>query len=507
MPSSLKEYEKLIVLGKEIHLFSSISQLLEWDQETYLPKGGAEVRASQLELLASLTHQKQISSSFKKTLSKLIQMRSGKIVGKGLTQSQKRALIIWRKDFLNEERLPNSFVKAFAKTTSEAISAWKAAKRENHFPFLAPHLKKIIELNKEKGRLLNPKVHPYDALIDFYEPGMKRATLRFLFQKLKPFLISLIRELSKKTAIEREFLRGIFSEVEQRKFSHFLLKTMGIDPSYVRLDDSEHPFCVGLHPRDIRITSHLSSSGFMHNISAILHEGGHALYHQGILFEHIGTPLGASVSSGMQESQARFYETIIGLGLPFWHYAYPKLQESFPEHLGKVDLITFYKAINCTKPSLIRVGADEVTYILHIILRFEIEEALLEERVEVEELPTVWSQKMEELFGIFPKNDQEGCLQDIHWAAGLIGYFPTYALGNLYAAQFFKTIRQKYLDWKEKIVSGNLLFLNEFFHEHIYRYGREFSPAELLEKATASPLKAEPYIEYLTEKYSSSGLI
>lgn len=288
---------------------------------------------------------------------------------------------------------------------------------------------------------------------------------------------------------------------KQLKFGHDILHAMGFDKKSSRLDESVHPFCCGLHPKDVRMTTRLESDSLMSNIFSVLHEGGHALYNQGLPESEFGSPLGEQISLGIDESQSRWWETLIGHSLPFWTHFYPRLQKLFPDNLGAVSLDDFYRAINRVHPSFIRVDADEVTYSLHIILRFELEKALIEGSLPVKEVPDAWNAKMKEYLGITPHTLSEGCLQDIHWSSGGIGYFPTYTLGNLYAAQFFTAFEKAHPRWKEQLAHGELGFIAAWLKENIHRHGREFTSTELVERVTKLPLSEAPFINYLTTKY------
>jgi len=498
------DYKNLLKKGREIRLLSSLSLLLEWDQETYMPKGGIDFRSEQIELISSLAHREKTSETFKTALSKLIDLNTGKVLSEELDARKKAALREWRREYLMETKLPNDFVKTLAKTTSQATSYWAEAKKNNTFEIFLPQLEKIVPLIRQKADYLGWKEHPYNALLDLYEPGMTTKQLDTLFSQLKPFLTQLTQKLSLKKRVDTTFLSAHFPEDKQETFNHFILDQMGLDPRYSRLDYSEHPFCLGLHPQDVRLTTHTSAWSFFKSISAVMHEGGHALYELGLSPEELGSPVGEYCSMGMHESQSRWWETFIGQGRPFWKFAFPKLKETFPDQLAAVDLDHFYHAINQVEPSFIRVFADEVTYILHIILRYEIEKELLEGTLSLSNLPTVWNQKMEDSFGIIPDTDSDGCLQDIHWACGLFGYFPTYALGNLYSAQVFQTFQKTFPDWEVRIAGGDLKFMRHFLLENIHCVGREFPALTLIEKVTGSPLSPEPYITYLEKKYRFS---
>ncbi|GAB4193060.1 MAG: carboxypeptidase M32 [Simkaniaceae bacterium] len=502
MKNSLETYQHIASLSKEIKLLSSIDMLLEWDKETYMPKDGILLRSMQKEYLATLIHDKKTSEEFKAALQQLIDLKNGTILANDLDEPKQAALKQWRKDFLNHTKLPSKFVSDFAKITTEAAHVWSDAKNNNAFDLFSPHLEKVVSNCRQMAEYLGYKEHPYDALLDLYEPGMTKGHLNSLFEKIKPFLIRLLHSL-KDFSPRRDFLSFSYEEDKQLKFARSLLNDMGLTENFCRIDLSSHPFCMGLHPKDLRITTHVQSSNIMANILAHLHEGGHGLYEAGLPESEFGTPLGEAVSLGIHESQSRLWETMIGHGLPFWKYYYPKLQKTFPESLQEVSLQEFYDAINLVAPSFIRVFADEVTYCLHVILRYEIELQLIEGNLLVKDVPKAWNTKMLDMFGMTPSSDTMGCLQDIHWSLGAIGYFPTYALGNIYAGQIFQKIQQDFADWEKRLENGDLKFITQWLFENIYKYGKQFSPTELIQKATGKHLSPEPYMEYLANKYQS----
>lgn len=492
-------YEYLQKLSKEIRLLISFGHFLEWDQETFMPKGAIDFRTEQIELISSISHREKTSKRFKEALSALIDLKTGKLYSNHLSNQQKANLYQWYRNYKRETKLPNDFVKTLAKTTSKARSAWAEARKNNTFNTFKPYLKQLIDLSRKKADYIGYHQHPYDAFLGIYEPGMTTRKLQSLFSSLKPFLKDQLETVSKFQVINDDFLDKAVSQDSQMTFSDYLLKLMGVNPKHSRLDFSEHPFCSGMHPNDVRMTTQSSVSNLMHSVSSVMHEAGHALYELNLPKKHYGTPLGESCSYGIHESQSRFWETMIGLGKPFWELAYPKLQKTFSKELENIDLETFLRAINQVRPSLIRIHADEVSYILHIILRFEIELAFIE-GIEVD-LPKMWNQKMEELLGITPKNDREGCMQDIHWASGLFGYFPTYALGTLYAAQLYETFKKIFPTYASRVREGDLKFITEFLTQKIHRFGKEFAPLELIKMATGKNLSIQPYKKYLEEKF------
>jgi len=486
-------YDKVVSLSRETHLLISAMQILEWDQETYMPHDAADIRAQQLEYLTSLIHKKKTSSSFDKALSLAEKL--------DLDEEKKAALREWRKDFNKAKKLPISFEKAFSNLTSKAMTVWRKAKADNSFKTFRPYLEKIVHLCRKKADYLGYQAHPYDALLDLFEPDMTVSRIEPLFTRLQEKLTPLTKEITTRFIPNTQCLEGHFSIDGQKNLSLHLLHLMGLEKGFSRLDESAHPFCMGSHPTDIRLTTHIKTHSFTPNFFAVMHEAGHALYDRDLPLEQFGTPLAEAVSLGIHESQSRFWETIIGHSRPFWDYFYPILQKQFPGNFGSTPYETFYRAIHKVQPSLIRIFADEVTYSLHIILRFKIEKMLIEGSLKVKELPEVWNAKMKEYLGILPPNDAEGCLQDIHWSMGTFGYFPTYALGNLYAASFFAAFTKQHPEWKEKVAGGHLHFIVEWLKNGIHRYGRRFSPEQLLHRVTHTHLSEEPYIHYLTEKY------
>lgn len=494
-------YEQLLELSKTAALYSGINMLLEWDQETYMPKGAIECRSKQLEMIATLLHKEKTSKKFARTLSSLIDLETGSVLSQKMSDAQKASLREWRRDYLNTVKIPPAFVREYAKATSGGIHAWAEAKQTNNFRLFLPHLEKIIDLCKRKADFLGYKHHPYDALVDSFEPGMTCAILTDLFGHLKIPLTALLKKIQTKHQPHSEFLNRIYSHQKQIEFAKFLLNSMGFDFARSRLDESAHPMCIPLHPDDTRMTTRILPNQLMFNVSACIHEGGHGIYHANLPKAHYGSPLGEAASLAIDESQSRTWETIVGLSLPFWEYFFPKLQKEFPENLIDVRLEDFYAAINIVEPSLIRIESDEVTYNLHIMVRFELEKAMLEGTLKPKDLPDAWAQEMRNYLGITPKADSEGCLQDIHWSLGAIGYFPTYTLGNLYAAQFFETFTATHPHWAEQFSKGNLAILADWQKEHIHRFGRQYLPEDLCEKVTGKQLTEKPYLSYLEKKF------
>lgn len=495
-----KNYQTLFDLSKRARILDSISYLLEWDQETYMPPKGSGIRAEQIALMASLSHKERASKKFEQALSKLIDLETGKVSVQGLSPSQKAALREWRRDFLKAIALPNAFVKSFAKLTSEAMTVWAVARKQNRFGDFAPYLEKIIEMSRQKAELLGYKKHPYDALLDIYEPDATTAEIDELFKRLKKEITALLNKIQACEQVDDRFLHGNFSAEKQLHFGRLLLQAMGYDLEKGRLDLSNHPFSMSLHPSDSRVTTRIHRTSIFDSISAVLHEGGHSLYEMGLMPEYYGSPLCEAVSLGMHESQSRFWETRIGQSKPFWNHFLPLLKQEFKQ-LETVFLDSFYMAINKVAPSFIRLEADEVTYSLHVILRFQLEKQLIAGSLQVSQIPEAWNAGMQESLGLTPSTDSEGCLQDIHWSMGGFGYFPTYTLGNVYAAHFFEAFEKEYPKWRDRVAKGELLFIREWLQEKIHRHGRLYGSHQLIKRISGQKLSEAPYLNYLNTKY------
>jgi carboxypeptidase Taq len=495
------KYEKLREASREIAYLSSIEKLLSWDQETYLPKDGGPSRATQLAILTSIIHEKKTGNKFKKLLNALIKTSSGKFKDSSLNEEQKAALNCWRKDYLQAVKLPPKFVEEFAKTTSEGFLRWTEARREDSFTLFKPFLEKIIDLSREKAQLLGFKNSPYDALLNLFEPELTVEIIDPIFAELKKGLISLLEKIKKSKEIDDSILKKECSEAVQLKLSKKIMSLMGLNENFCRLDSSAHPFSTYIDHNDIRMTTRFHRNNLISNILSTLHEGGHSLYDHQLPEKHFGSPLGEPISYGMHESQSRFWETLIGKGLPFWSLFFPEVQKLFQENFGKVTLLNFYQALNRVSPSFIRIEADEVTYSLHIIIRYEMEKALISKEIEVADIPSAWNEKTKKYLDLIPPSDNFGCLQDVHWSLGYFGYFPSYTLGNLYASCFFNQFKKDHPDYDKKIKQGDLSFINQWQKENIHQYGRRYSSIELIKKVTNSDFSSQPYLNYLDEKY------
>lgn len=503
MTQEQEDYQKIHDLAKHSRVLQGVISLLDWDQETYMPASAAAIRSEQIKTLTGLVHREKTSRPFKDALEKLIDIESGELKCPGISPRQGAALREWRRDYIIDTALPSAFVEEFAQLTSESILVWREAKKNNAFLQFAPYLDRIISLNRRKADYLGYKEHPYDALIDLYEPKVTTGEVTTLFHELRNKITPLLKKITSAHQVDNAFLFGSWDQDKQIAFSYQILDAIGYDKTKGRIDFSSHPFSSSSHPSDSRITTRIHPTSLMSNIMVILHEAGHSLYEMGLPPEEYGTPLGDARSLGVHESQSRWWETRIGLSRGFWKYFLPKLKDTFKSQLDTVSLDIFYRAINKVSPSLIRVEADEVTYPLHVILRFELEKALIDGSMTSREIPEAWNAKMNAMLGVAPSTNSEGCLQDIHWAMGAFGYFPTYTLGNLYASQLFESFEEQYPGWEGHVAAGEFEFIRLWLHENIYQHGRRFTTHELMHQATGKPFSADAYISYLTGKYDS----
>ncbi len=493
-------YAELLRRSRELGVVNSCAAVLGWDQQTYMPAKGAGLRGEQLAFLAGLAHQKLTDPKF----GELLAVVEGSEFARDPDSEAAANVRELRRGFDRATKLPQSLVEELARVTTQAQQAWDQAKKTNDFPLFQPWLEKVVALKRQEAQAVGYAEHPYNALIEEFEPGTTVADLNELFaglaRELAPF-IRKIAESSKKP--DRSILEREFPIDRQRVFAECAAAAFGFDFAAGRLDTTSHPFCSGFGPGDCRITTRYNPRFFSEAFFGVLHETGHALYEQNLPAEHFGSPLGVACSFGIHESQSRLWENQVGRGQPFWGHFFPRLVQTFPTALAGVSQEAFFFAINAVQPSLIRVEADEATYNLHIVLRYELELALLSGDLTVSDLPAAWNNRFKALFGLEPPNNSQGCLQDIHWSFGGIGYFPTYTLGNLYAAQFMAAARTDLglEGTDERFRRGDFSALKEWLHKHIHRFGQRYRANELCRRATGSSLTAKPFLNYLNEKY------
>lgn len=476
---------------------SYTTAVLSWDQETYMPEKGAGFRAQQVSTLSGMIHEQFTDKEFGKILKKLNDNP------KKLTEKQRRNVTQTLKDYKKQKKYSREFVELLSKTTSECFQAWQKARAENNFKLYAPHLTKLIALKRKEAEILGYKKHPYDAHLDQYEPGARVADLDILFKDVRSQLVAFVKKIAVAKQNDDKFMYKHYPKDKQWDFGIELLKQMHYDFEAGRQDISAHPFTISFSPKDVRVTTRISEDNLKSMVWSCIHEGGHGLYEQGIPDSEYGLPSGEAVSLGIHESQSRLWENMVGRSLPYWKANITTARKYFPENLNAISAEQFWKASNIVKPSLIRTEADELTYHFHVLIRYEIEKALMEGKLEVKDLPAYWNAKYKEYLGVKVPNDAHGVLQDIHWSHGSIGYFPTYSLGSFYAAQFYAIAKKEIKSLDDKIENGNLLPLLEWLREKIHRHGKYYSAEELCKKVTGEKLNFKYFMDYAKEKYSA----
>ena len=494
------ENEKLQQLKNllgEVWDISMAAAVLGWDQETYMPPGGSEARGMQLSTLSRLAHTKFTSPQIGELLAEL----EPEAANWDPDSDEARLIKVTRRDYDKATKVPSDFVAEVARVASEAQVAWREAKEKSDFSKFEPYLARIVELRRQYADFFAPYEHVYDPLLDDFEPGLKTADVQHIFDALRPQQVALIKAIAEKPQVDDSFLHQHYDEKKQWDFGIEVITKFGFDWERGRQDKSAHPFTTNFSVNDVRITTRIVPDFLGTGLFGTMHECGHALYEQGVDPALERTPLGHGASLAIHESQSRLWENLVGRSRPFWEHFYSRLQEYFPAQLGNVDLETFYKGINKVEPSLIRTEADEATYNLHIMLRLELEIALMEGSVEVKDLPEVWNEKMREYLGVTPPDDAHGVLQDIHWSMGALGYFSTYALGNLISAQWWERMHEDIPNLDEQIRAGNFADLLGWLREHIHRHGAKFEPQELVKRVTGSEIDPAPYMRYLKTKY------
>lgn len=490
-------FEKLKKILWQVSDLENAARLLGWDQQTYMPPGGEGARGNQMGTLKSLAHQKYTSDEVGRLLEELESYEDEL----DPDSVEARFIQVTRREYDKKTRVPPEYYDEFSRVTTRAHSAWEEARESDDFAQFQPHLSKIVNMRKKYAEYFAPYDHVYDPLLDDYEPGMKTETVRGIFSKLRPLQVELIQHIQETEQVEDDFLHQHFDEKVQLDFGEEVVTEFGYDWKRGRQDKATHPFTTHFGVGDVRITTRVNPQFLNTALFGTLHEAGHAIYQQGISPDLDRTPLGMGASLAIHESQSRLYENLVGRSYPFWRHFYPRLQEAFPTQLGHVDLDTFYKGINKVEPSLIRVEADEATYNLHIMLRLELEIALMEGTLQGPDLPEAWNARMEEYLGLSPPTDREGVLQDIHWSSGLMGYFPTYSLGNLISVQLWDAMEEDIPDLEDQISQGMFSNLLAWLREKIHRHGKKYQPQELVQRATGSGIDPEPYLKYLKDKF------
>ncbi len=493
-------YQELIRRAKEIALLDSCASVLYWDQRTYMPPKGSGHRAEQVALLAGLVHQKATAPEIGDLLAQVEQSDLAREPGSPAAVNVREI----RRSYTRATKLPPDLVEELARTCALAREVWVEARRKSDFALFRPWLEKVVALKRQEAAAVGCGTGvPYDALLDDYEPGETTADLTRLFADLREALVQLVLAIAttgKKP--DGSILERDYPVDRQEAFGRAAAAAIGFDFEGGRLDVTTHPFCSGIGPGDTRLTTRYNLRDFGDAFFSILHEAGHGIYDQGLDPVHHGTPLGSPVSLGIHESQSRMWENLVGRSRAFWEYFFPKVRQAFPEALGDVSLDAFYFAINDVRPSFIRVDADEATYNLHILLRFELEQALISGDLKAADVPAAWNQTFQRYLGLAVPDDARGCLQDTHWSGGGIGYFPTYTLGNLCAAQFFAQARADLGDLEAQFRRGEFAPLKEWLNAKIHRQGQRHRAGDLVVAVTGKPLSHRPLMDYLKAKYA-----
>lgn len=493
-----EKMQKLIDLTAELQDLGHIEALMGWDQQVNMPHGGAEERGQQAAVLGQIMHEKITSDEVGQLISDL-EREVGDLTA---DTDEARAVKVAKREYEKQTKVPLPLLMATIEATSAAHEAWVEAKTKSDFALFQPHLQKIVDLRKQYAALFQPYDHIYDALLDDYEPGMKTADVKAIFDELRPQQVELLQAIAEKEPPDNTFIKQYYKEDYQEIFGRYVITRFGYDWNRGRLDLAPHPFTTEFGDGDVRITTRYLKDDAGSALFSTMHEAGHAMYAQGVADKYHRHPLSGAASLAIHESQSRLWENIIGRSKAFWSFFYPSLQMLFPQYLGEVALDDFYRGINKVVPSLIRVEADEATYNLHIMLRLEIEMGLMEGAMEVKDLPEIWNSKMQDYLGVTPPNDAQGVLQDVHWSGGMIGYFPTYALGNLASVQLWDKLEEENPNVMDEVAQGQFDTVLGWMRQHVHQYGSKYEPQEIMIKATGSKLTPAPYMAYLKNKYS-----
>jgi carboxypeptidase Taq len=497
-------YKELLERNKQLTVLGSAEAIVNWDMETMMPPKPVQLRSEQLALLSEVHHKMGTDPQ----MGQLLEQVQKHPDYDSLTQVEKRNVYLIQKSYDEQTKLPTELVVALAKQQAITVNTWKKAKAQKNFALFKPELEKLLDLSKQAANILmqvKGTKTPYDAMLDIYEPKITAETVATVFGELETKVRKLLDQIQSAKQPDTGILHRTVPVEAQREIAKMLMQTLGYEtppsPNAAgRLDETEHPFTTGYYD-DVRITTHYYPENFASSVFSVLHETGHALYEQGLPQDWKYQPVGSPCSMGVHESQSRLHENVIGRSFEFWTATLPKLKALASPHLADLTLNQFVAAVNAVKPSKIRIEADEVTYNLHIIVRFQIEQALFADKITVAELPAVWNEHYKKTLDVDVENDSEGIMQDTHWASGMYGYFPTYALGNIYTGQIIQAMGQM-VNWQSQVAQGDLTGVRGWLASNIYCAGNLFDPADLIRKATGSPLTVEPYMQYLQKKYS-----
>lgn len=492
--ASSSTYAQFIAHLQKIADINYAAAVLVWDKETNLPPGGAGLRARQTATLAGMAHELFTDPKTGALLDDLEQ-------DPRLSATQRRNVEEVRRDYDRATKFDSAFVERMSRLSSAGYHAWAKARDENDFSHFEPALADLVEIKREAAGILRYDEHPYDALLDEFEPGYRTAQVEQLFADVRSELVDFAREVREKSSADDSFLDQHFPHDQQWAFGLEILRRLGYDFDTGRQDKSRHPFTISFGARDVRVTTVVNEQNFSSMVWSTIHEAGHALYEQGLPAEQYGLPLGQSVSLGIHESQSRLWENNVGRGRPFWEANLPLAKSYFPEQFKEVELPQFLGAINRVFPSPIRIESDELHYHFHIMIRFEIEKALIEGSLTVKDVPQIWNEKYKQYLDLDIADDNQGCLQDIHWSSGSFGYFPTYSLGSFYAAQFYAQAKKDITGLEAQIAAGNNQPLLDWLRDKIHRHGKRYSANELCTRITGETLNFKYFMDYARQKY------
>lgn len=472
------------------------SAVLQWDQETYLPPKGAEIRGRQVATLSEMSHEMFTSTKLGNLLEALLQSDD-------LTTLQRKNVELTWEDYTKQKKFPSAFVRAMAETTQKSFHSWIQARRENKFSLFEKDLSELLQLKLQETDLLGFDHHPYNALLNDHDKGSSVQLLDSLFSDMQVPLKELLDTITGRQQVNDSFLKQHFPRQLQWEFGMEIIKDLGYDLQAGRQDLAEHPFTINFNSQDVRITTRIDENDLSNMIWSCIHEVGHALYEQGIPADQYGLPLGEPASFSIHESQSRLWENHVGRSRSFCEYVLPILQKYFPNQLGNISVDEFYKGINKVEPSFIRTEADELTYHFHVMIRYEIEKKLMEKQITVADIPAYWNEHYHRYLGVSVKDDKTGCLQDVHWSHGSFGYFPTYSQGSLYAAQIYQSASAAIPSLEKEVIAGDNSKLLNWLRENIHRYGRFYTSEELCKKVTGDGLQSRFFLDYLLAKYSN----
>jgi carboxypeptidase Taq len=493
----MENYKKLLTRLDETSSIGQAMAVLDWDQQCYMPHAGDNARARQQGMLGRICHERSVSDETRT----LLEAAEKEAAGLDPQSDERLALKVVRRGFDQSVKLPTALVEALITETSKAHGVWVEARKTNNFNHFAPTLERLLDLTRQRAEALGYEEHIYDALLDQYEPGARSVEVEKVFTAVRKELVMLLKDIKAAKQVDDSPMRRDFDEEKQLAFGRKVVERLGFNFERGRIDRAVHPFCTNFTRDDVRLTTRTERDWFPCSLMGTIHEAGHGMYEQGLHEKDNQTPLSSAAGLGTHESQSRLWENIVGRSRAFWQVFYPELQSQFPGVLDDISVEQFYKAINTVSPSFIRVEADEVTYNLHVFLRFEIEKEMLSGKLAVKDIPEAWNTKMQDYLGITPDSDANGCLQDVHWSAALFGYFPTYSLGTILSAQLYKKALVDNTQITPDLEKGEYSSLLTWLQNNVHHAGCRYFPHELTERATGESLNPTYYIEYLNTKF------